>query len=245
MPTHLDWVLSLITLTVLEIVLGIDNIIFISILVGRVAKPLQKRVRLIGLGLAFFGRVSLLFSLGLLLKLQTPLLHVAEVPLSGKDITLLLGGLFLLYKATKEIHVETECASDPACNRLQSYTEHLGMIVLQIVLIDIVFSLDSVITAVGLAQQLWVMVTAVLISIVVMMVALEHISTLIDRHPSIKILALSFLMLIGAMLVADAFHVHVPRPYIYFALAFSTGVEWLNIKTQKRPPGHTTTGADT
>ena len=227
---------ALATLTVLEIVLGIDNIIFISILVGRLPEHQRQRARMIGLGLAMLSRIALLFSLAWVMTLTRPLFSVFAHGVSGRDLILLGGGLFLLAKSSMEIHgaLEVEEHGRAAAGRA-GYWNVLG----QILVLDLVFSLDSVITAVGLARQLWVMVTAIVLAVLVMMVAARAIGDFVDRHPTVKMLALSFLILIGAVLVADGAGFHVPRGYIYFATAFSTGVELLNLRLRRKaPPVH-------
>jgi len=224
-------VIALLTLTALEIVLGIDNIVFISILASRLPSGQKERARVIGLGLAMISRVALLLSLTWVMRLTRPLFSVFRLEISGRDIILIAGGLFLLAKSTHEIHVSLESAeSKPKSPARGKFVR----IVLQIMVLDIVFSLDSVITAVGLARQLWVMVTAIVIAVVIMMFSVNAIAQFIDRHPTIKMLALSFLLLIGVTLVAEAMDVHIPKGYIYFAMAFSVFVEFLNHKVRER-----------
>ena len=233
------WI-SLLTLTVLEIVLGIDNIVFISILAGRLPPGQQAKARQVGLGLAMITRVLLLCSLAWLARLTTPLLEIptlgvlsAPHPVSGRDLILIVGGLFLLAKATHEIHNKLEGESGEAG---KAVVHGYWGVIAQIVVIDIVFSLDSVITAVGMARQLGVMIAAVVLAIVFMMIFAGAISDFIHRHPTIKMLALSFLLLIGFTLVAEGLHHEIPRGYIYFAMAFSVGVEFLNLKVKAKPP---------
>ena len=240
----LNWIfdpsvwISLVTLTLLEIVLGIDNIIFISLLTGKLPKEQQPKAQRIGLMLALVMRVLLLCSLVWLSKMATPLFHIPAMlgmkeshPVSLRDLILICGGLFLLFKSTREIHSKLEESdSDHAATATASFRS----IIFQVVLIDIVFSLDSVITAVGLAQQLPVMIAAVMISMLVMMALAGKISDFINRHPTVKVLALSFLLLIGMMLVAEGCGQKVPKGYLYFAMAFSVMVEMINIKTQTR-----------
>jgi predicted tellurium resistance membrane protein TerC len=225
------WI-SLLTLTVLEIVLGIDNIIFISILVSRLPPERRESARITGLALAMITRVALLFSIVWLTRLTKPLFGVLGQEFSGRDIILLLGGLFLLAKSVTEIHGTLEGVED---ERKAKVFASFAVIVVQIAIIDIVFSLDSVFTAVGLAKpdQLPIMVGAIVIAILVMMWVSGSISAFIERHPTIKILALAFLILVGVVLVADSFHFDVPKGYLYFAMAFSVGVEMVNIRLRR------------
>lgn len=223
--------LAFITLTAMEIVLGIDNIIFLAILVGRLPKAQQKRARFIGLSLAMVTRILLLLSLTWLMKLTAPLFAILGNEISGRDIVLIVGGLFLLFKSTMEIHTSLEGAEHE--EKAGGSASFIG-VVSQIAVIDIIFSLDSVITAVGLAQHVEVMVAAIIIAVIVMMLSAGAISDFIDRHPTIKMLALSFLLLIGVALIADGFELHIPKGYIYFAMAFSVMVEMLNLKLRKK-----------
>ena len=223
---------SLLTLTFLEIVLGIDNIIFLSIITERVAEHRRVLAQRIGLGLALFGRIALLAGLVWLTKLTAPLFEVFDLTVSWRDIILMGGGLFLLAKATSEIHHTVE--GDEEGKGGGGPATSFAMAIAQILAIDLVFSLDSVITAVGMTDQLPIMVTAVVIAIAVMMFAATPISTFIRRHPTTKMLALAFLLLIGVALVADALHFHMPRGYLYFAIAFSLMVELLNLAASKR-----------
>lgn len=216
------------TLTALEIVLGIDNIIFISILVSRLPAHQQAKGRLFGLALAMGTRILLLLSITWVMRLTAELFVVFEHGVSGRDLILFFGGLFLLFKSTVEIWHSVEGAEE-AQHQSGVKAGFMGVI-LQIAVIDIIFSLDSVITAVGLVQHVPVMIAAIMISIMVMMLAAGTISAFIDKHPSLKVLALSFLIVVGTLLIAEAFGVHVPKGYIYFAMAFSLGVEALNIK---------------
>ncbi len=225
---------ALATLTAMEIVLGIDNIVFIAILTSRVEAAKQGFVRIVGLGLAMVMRIALLFAISWIMSLEASLFSVAGRGFSGKDLILLAGGLFLIAKATKEIHHKIENGSEGALQAAPAAIASVRSAIAQIVMIDIVFSLDSVITAVGMAKELWVMVTAVVIAVVVMMIFAGRISRFIDRHPTMKMLALSFLLLIGVMLVADGLGEHIPRGYIYFAMAFSLGVEVLNMRAGLR-----------
>ena len=227
------WV-AFITLSALEIVLGIDNIIFISILVSRLPRERQETARIVGLALAMLTRIALLFSIVWLTRLTKPLvtLPFLGTEFSGRDIILFLGGLFLLAKSVTEIHETLEGAEDERHTRVFA---NFTVIVVQIAVIDIVFSLDSVFTAVGLAKpdQLPIMVAAIVLAIIVMMWVSGTISAFIERHPTIKILALAFLILVGVVLVADSFHFDVPKGYLYFAMAFSVGVEMVNIRLRR------------
>jgi len=223
------WI-AFITLSLLEIVLGIDNIIFISILVGRLPPAQRDSARISGLAFAMLTRVALLFSIVWLTKLTTPWFHLGEQGVSGRDLILFLGGLFLLVKSVLEIHHTLEGASEE--RSVKAYSGFI-MTVAQIGIIDIVFSLDSVFTAVGLANQLSVMVAAVIVAILVMMLVSGAISAFVDRHPTIKILALAFLILIGVALIAEGAHFKIPKGYLYFAMAFSVAVEMVNIRLRK------------
>lgn len=224
-------IIALITLTALEIILGIDNIIFISILAGKLPKQQQKKARIIGLGLAMITRIGLLFSLTWLMKLTTPLFSVIGHDISGRDLILILGGLFLLGKSTLEIHEKLEGEEGEASTRAAA---SFAGILIQIMFLDIIFSLDSIITAIGMARQLPIMVAAVVIAVGFMMLFSGAVSAFIDRNPTIKILALSFLILIGVALIGDGLGMHIPKGYVYFAMAFSVGVEMLNIKVRGR-----------
>lgn len=225
------WV-ALLTLTALEIVLGIDNIIFISILVGRLPEKQRQSARLIGLGLAMAMRILLLLSLAWIMRLTEPLFTVMEQAISGRDLILLLGGLFLVAKSTHEIHH----AMTPEDDTEQGYSKSAGFmaILIQIALLDIVFSLDSVITAVGMVDNIEVMIIAIIVAVAVMMLAAKAIGDFVDANPALKILALSFLIMIGVMLVAESLDFHIPKGYIYFAMAFSVIVELINMKIRKR-----------
>jgi predicted tellurium resistance membrane protein TerC len=223
--------IALLTLTVLEIVLGVDNIIFISILSGKLPKDQQKKARLLGLSLAMITRILLLFSISLIIKLTEPLFTVLSLGISGRDLILILGGLFLLAKSTHEIHDKLEGTEEEQTKRkVSSFTSTI----IQILLLDIVFSLDSVITAVGMANHLGVMITAVVIAVIFMMFFANSISGFVENHPTIKILALSFLLLIGFSLIVEGMHQHISKGYIYFAMAFSVFVEILNLKMRKK-----------
>jgi len=224
------WI-ALFTLTVLEIVLGIDNIIFISILVGKLPEAQQPKARRLGLFLAMFLRIGLLASIAWMARLTAPLFTVLGQGISGRDLILLTGGLFLLFKATREIHDRLEGEEEGANARaVASFTA----VIIQILLLDIVFSLDSVITAIGMADHLPVMIAAVVIAVGVMMFAAGPISNFVARHPTIKMLALSFLLLIGMSLIAEGLGRHIPKGYIYFAMAFSVFVEMLNLRSRKK-----------
>jgi predicted tellurium resistance membrane protein TerC len=227
-------------LTALEIVLGVDNIIFISILVGRLPAHQRDKARRLGLGFAMLSRLLLLFSLSWVMGLTADVFSVLGQGISGRDLVLLFGGLFLLWKASREIFVEVEAreehgpgATDPAAIKAAGVRLFWGIIG-QIAVIDIVFSLDSVITAVGMVDQLGVMVAAVVTSVAVMLFAAKPIGEFVDRHPSVKVLALAFLVMVGMALTAEAFDVHVPKGYIYAAMAFSLAVESLNIRARSK-----------
>ena len=224
------WI-ALITLTALEIVLGIDNIIFISILVGRLPHKQRNMARILGLGLAMITRIILLLSITWVMKLTSPLFRVFTQGISGRDIILIIGGLFLLWKSTREIHDSLE--GEETAITAKMAVSFIGILT-QIALLDIIFSLDSVITAVGLVKDVAVMVLAIVIAIIVMMFSSGAIGDFVEKHPTIKILALSFLVMIGVTLIAEGFEFHIPRGYIYFAMAFSVTVEMLNIKVRKR-----------
>jgi predicted tellurium resistance membrane protein TerC len=228
------WI-SLLTLTLLEIVLGIDNIIFISILSGKLPHDQQAKARRLGLGLALFTRVLLLMSLAWVVKLDTPF-FVKEVmsfklAVSWKDLILLLGGLFLIYKSVHEIHAKLEGEDGEKSSKV---APSFSGVIVEILLMDIIFSLDSVITAVGMVKDIGVMIAAVVLAMIVMLIFVNQISEFVNRHPTIKVLALSFLILIGTMLVAEAFHQHVNKGYIYFAMAFAAVVEGVNIRVRSK-----------
>ncbi|HZM00785.1 MAG TPA: TerC family protein [Planctomycetota bacterium] len=223
---------ALLTLTALEIVLGIDNVVFISILSGKLPPEQRDRARRIGLGGAMLMRIGLLLTLSWIMKLTAPLFSPFGHTISGRDLILLLGGLFLIGKATFEIHERVEGHGVAGAGHAKRVS--LRMIVFQIMLLDVVFSLDSVITAVGMARSLAVMVAAVIIAVGVMLVFARPVGDFVEHHPTVKILALSFLLLIGVMLVADGLGQHIPKGYIYFAMAFSLLVEMLNLRMHKR-----------
>ena len=241
------WI-SLITLTVLEIVLGIDNIIFISIMASKLPASKQKKARQVGLALAMITRVLLLLSLSWIMTLTSPLFNMGEwialtdaellkqFAISGRDLILIIGGLFLIYKSTSEIHDKLEGAEHHANSKA---VVTFSGVILQILILDIVFSLDSVITAVGMADHIEVMIAAVIIAVIVMMLSAGAISEFVNKHPTVKMLALSFLLLIGVSLLAEGFDQHIPKGYIYFAMAFSVLVEMLNQKMNKgKKPVH-------
>jgi predicted tellurium resistance membrane protein TerC len=219
------------TLTALEIVLGIDNIIFISILVGRLPEKQRTLARQAGLGLAMIARLGLLFSISWVMGLTQPWFTILTQEISGRDLILIGGGLFLLAKATHEIHDSLEGIEE---SDREIMAAGLGMVLMQIALLDIVFSLDSVITAVGLAEHVSIMAIAIILAVLVMLMSAKAIGDFVEAHPTIKILALSFLILVGVTLMVEGFDVHVPKGYIYFAMAFSVGVEMLNIRMRKK-----------
>jgi len=225
--------MALVTLTALEIVLGIDNIIFISIQASKLPAHQQEKARLVGLGLAMFIRIALLFSLTWLMGLTAPLFTVTGTEISGRDLILISGGLFLLWKSTMEIHEKLEGDETISSARVGAT---FGAVIVQILLLDIVFSLDSIITALGMASQLAIMVTAVVIAVAFMMLFSGKISAFVEKHPTIKMLALSFLLLIGVALIGDGFDMHIPKGYIYFAMAFSVLVEMLNLRLRSVNP---------
>ncbi|MDH5725717.1 MAG: TerC family protein [Nitrospira sp.] len=229
--TNSEMWMALATLTALEIVLGIDNIIFISVLVGRLPQHQRNLARRMGLGLAMVARLGLLFSISLMMGLTTPLFTVLNHALSGRDLILIGGGLFLLAKATHEIHESLEGVDEQMASVAPI---SFGMMMVQIALLDIVFSLDSVITAVGLVDDISVMATAIIAAVLVMLFAARSIGEFVDTHPTIKILALSFLILVGVTLMVEGFDVHVPKGYIYFAMAFSVVVEMINLRIRPR-----------
>lgn len=224
------WI-ALLTLSLMEIVLGIDNIIFIAVLVSRLPQHLRARARLLGLALAMLTRIALLSLIFVIAKLTTPLFSLGDFGVSGRDLVLFLGGLFLIYKATIEIHQMAQGEEQPTNLK---YANAFGLVLVQIAVLDIVFSLDSVITAVGMAENLAVMVLAIVIAVGVMMIASKGISEFVEKNPTIKVLALAFLILIGVALVADGLHFHIPKGYLYFAIAFSLGVECINLWLSKR-----------
>ncbi len=237
--TNPDVWISLATLTALEVVLGIDNLIFISILSGKLPAAQQNRARKLGLALALITRIMLLASLAWVVKMDKPFLertlalagHEVKLAVSGKDLVLIVGGLFLLWKSVREIHHKLEGEDG---EKSAAVAPTFASVIIQILLLDIVFSLDSVITAVGMVKMLGVMIAAVILAMIVMLVFVNQISGFVDRHPTVKMLALSFLILIGTMLVAEGFHQHVNKGYIYFAMVFAVAVEFLNIRSRRK-----------
>lgn len=229
---------ALVTLTALEIVLGIDNIIFISIMAGKLPPAERARARSIGIALAMLTRLTLLFTLTWMMRLTAPLFSVLQNAISGRDIILIAGGLFLVAKSTLEIHDRLEGEEAHHSSSSKNAGASFFSVITQIMILDIIFSLDSVITAIGMVRQLWVMVAAIVIAVGFMLLAATGVSTFIERHPTVKMLAMSFLILIGVALIADGLDVHIPRGYIYSAMAFSVLVEMLNIKLRKKlgPP---------
>lgn len=233
----MDWLadpqiwIAFLTLSVLELVLGIDNVIFISILSGKLPAKDQPRARFIGLSLALIMRVILLFSLTWVIGLTEPLFRIWSQDVSGRDLVLLIGGLFLLGKSTHEIHGSLEGTEGEGSRKVYA---GFTSVIIQITLLDIVFSLDSVITAVGMVSNFWIMIAAVVVSIIVMMLFAGPIGSFVQRHPTIKMLALSFLLMIGVALIAEGFEFRIPKGYIYFAMAFSVFVEILNIRLRKK-----------
>jgi predicted tellurium resistance membrane protein TerC len=233
----MDWLtdpqiwIALATLTFLEIVLGVDNIIFISILSGKLPPAQQPRARRVGLLGAMLTRVLLLFSLAWIIRLTQPWFTVLGNEISGRDLILILGGLFLIGKSTHEIHDKLEGEEGHASSRVAA---SFASVIIQIMLLDVVFSLDSVITAVGMVDELWVMVAAVIIAVLIMMWSAEPISAFVHRHPTVKMLALSFLLLIGLSLLLEGFDHHIPKGYIYFAMGFSVFVEAINLRLRRK-----------
>lgn len=233
----MDWIsdphiwIAFLTLSLLELVLGIDNVIFISILSGKLPEKDQPRARFIGLSLALVMRVILLFSLTWVMGLVEPLFTVAGQHVSGRDLILLIGGLFLIFKSTHEIHGSLEGTEGESSRKVYA---GFSAVIIQIMLLDIVFSLDSVITAVGMVDNVWIMIAAVIVSIIAMMIFAGKIGAFVQRHPTIKMLALSFLLMIGLSLIAEGMEFHIPKGYIYFAMAFSVFVELLNIRLRKK-----------
>ena len=223
--------ISLLTLTLLEIVLGIDNIIFISIITDRLPKEQQKRTRTIGLMLALIMRIILLSFITYIIQLKEPLFTITKFEVSVRDVILFLGGTFLLAKSVSEIHGKVEGSHE---HEVSKKKQSFAQVILQILLLDIVFSFDSILTAIGLSNQLPIMITAIIISMIVMIYFVEIISRFINKHPTLQVLALSFLILIGFMLILDGFHFEIPKGYIYFALFFSVMVEMINMKLRKK-----------
>jgi len=224
--------ISLLTLTILEIVLGIDNIIFISILAAKVPADQQSKARTMGLVLGMVVRIILLFGLNFIQRQETPLFNLFNHPISGKDLLLIVGGLFLLYQSVHEIHEKMKGVEEEIKDRTSA--KGWSSIIMQMILINVVFSLDSVITAVGMAKELWVMIAAVVISMIIMLIASKPIANFVNDNPSIKILALSFLVMIGMSLLAEGFQQHINKGYIYFAMAFSFTIEIINLRIDKK-----------
>ena len=237
----MDWIsdpqawIAFATLTALEIVLGVDNVVFISILAGKLPGEQREKARRLGLGLAMFVRILLLLSIAWVVKLTAPLFNVLHQEISGRDLILFLGGLFLLAKSTHEMHGQLEGDEGHSS---RGAAASFSSVIVQILLLDIIFSLDSVITAVGMADDVGVMIAAVIVAVGFMLVFSGALSRFVDKHPTIKMLALSFLLLIGVSLVAEGLEFHIPKGYIYFAMAFSLFVEVLNIKLRKSKPVH-------
>lgn len=226
-----EGLVSLATLTFLEIVLGIDNVVFISIIAGRVEASYQKRTRILGLALALVARLLLLLGIGWLIGLQNPVLTVNQFNLSFRDLILIGGGLFLIWKSVSEIHAKLE-GDDQHHNEIKLLTWRGAVI--QIVLIDLVFSFDSVLTAVGIVENIWIIVIAIAISLAIMLIFVNTISNFINQHPAMKLLAVSFLFMIGTILVIEGLHFHVPKGYMYFSMAFAIIIEILNMRIRKR-----------
>ncbi len=226
-----EGIISLVTLTFLEIVLGIDNIVFISITAGRLPAKDQQKARNLGILLALLVRIGLLFTVSWIIGLKDPFISFGDFELSFRDLILIIGGLFLLGKATSEIHAKLEGEAEEA--RDVKVLSLRGAI-LQIILLDVVFSFDSILTAVGLVDEIVIIIIAIVISLAVMLIFAKKISDFINHHPAMKLLAISFLMMIGLVLVIEGLHVHVPKGYIYFAMAFSLGIELLNMKIRKK-----------
>ncbi len=226
-----DGLIALVTLTVLEVVLGIDNVIFISILAGKLPAADQERARRVGLLGAMGMRILLLMSIAWIMRLTAPLFTVFNHAFSGRDLILAIGGLFLIYKATHEIHDKLEGEPGHVSARI---APTFGAVIVQIMLLDIVFSLDSVITAVGMADDLSIMIAAVVIAVAIMMFSAAAVSEFVERHPTVKVLALSFLLMIGCTLIADGLGFHIPKGYVYFAMGFSIFVEAINLRAQRK-----------
>ena len=234
----MESILALVTLILLEVVLGLDNVIFISIVAARLPQYQQKKARRLGLLLAMFLRLGLLTIISLILKLQSDIFTVFSVGISGKDLILILGGLFLIYKSTTEIYHKMEGEEGDVSKKIKANT--FSSVIVQILILDVVFSLDSIITAVGMVSDLWVMYVAIVVTVGIMLFAAEPISNFINKHPAFKMLALSFLLLIGVSLIAEGFDVHIPKGYIYFAMIFALLVDILQMRMTKAktPPVH-------
>lgn len=230
----LEGLISLATLMILEVVLGIDNIIFISIVSDKLPAHEQKKARVLGLTLALIMRIALLFGISWIVGLTKPLLTIMQFELSGRDIILLAGGLFLLAKSTTELHAKVSGVEDEdEKHKVGTKKMSLNNAIMQIILLDMVFSFDSILTAVGLSEHLIIMITAVIFSIIIMLIFAEKVSHFVNNHPTVKVLALSFLLMIGMLLLVDGLHAHVPKGYVYAALAFSLFVEYLNLRMRK------------
>lgn len=227
-----ELLISLLTLTFLEIVLGIDNIVFISIVGSRLPVAQQKKVRILGLSFALIGRILLLLAIEWIIGLTKPIFTINDFEFSFRDLILIVGGLFLIAKSTSEMHKKLEGSKEEEEQKLKKFT--LRSAIVQIILLDLVFSLDSIITAVGLVEEVWVIVIAIIISMGVMLAFSKAISEFINNHPTMKLLAIAFLLMIGTVLVIEGLHVHVPKGYIYFSMAFALGIELLNMKIRKR-----------
>ena len=232
-----EGLVSLLTLTFLEVVLGIDNVVFISLIVGRGPKTQQKKIQTIGLALALIARLLLLLGVGWLIGLQKPLFSIRDFDISFRDLILLGGGLFLIWKSTTEIHAKLEGANHSEVKNAKVLTFRNAVI--QIVLIDLVFSFDSILTAIGLVENIWIIAIAIVVSLIIMLVFVTRITTFINSHPAMKLLAVSFLFMIGTLLVVESLHVHVPKGYIYFSMAFAIIIELMNMRIRKKttPPG--------
>jgi predicted tellurium resistance membrane protein TerC len=225
-------IIPLVSLIVLEVILGIDNIIFISILADKLPENQRNKLRYWGISLALVMRLALLAVISWILKLDHTLFNIGDLSFSGKGLILIAGGLFLIYKSTKEIYYKTELHKDSGLHMPKEYS--FGKLLSEIIILDLVFSVDSIITAVGMVQELWIMYTAVIVTVVIMLVASKPISEFIRKHPSFKILALCFLMMIGVALLAEGFHVEIPKGYIYFSMAFAFLVDIIQMKTIKK-----------
>lgn len=222
--------IGLFTLTLLEVILGIDNVIFISILAGKLPKAHQKKTRRNGLIIGMVVRIIMLLGISVILALKEPLVELFGESFSGKDLVLLIGGIFLIFQSVREIHHKMEVKEE---DRFGEKTKAVGQVMLQLLLLNFVFSIDSVITAVGMVKELWVMITAVLLSMIVMLLAAGPIAGFVEKHPSVKILALSFLILIGVSLIAESMHAHLDKGYIYSSMAFAFVVELINLRTTR------------
>lgn len=230
----LEGLISLVTLMILEVVLGIDNIIFISIVSDKLPVHEQKKARVLGLTLALIMRIALLFGISWIVGLTKPLVTILEFDLSGRDLILIAGGFFLLAKSTTELHAKVVgIESEDEKHKVGAKKMSLNNAIMQIILLDMVFSFDSILTAVGLSEHLIIMITAVIFSIIIMLIFAEKVSHFVNNHPTVKVLALSFLLMIGMLLLVDGLHAHVPKGYVYAALAFSLFVEYLNLRMRK------------